>query len=553
VFTGGNHNAKIRRIYYKRRFFGMRHFLKPSKRLPPDELIPRIKYYFPKLVFCNQNNIGKSILPLDIEKYFNQVQGIWTLDVPAMSKNDYYKHLFPKKEPDWDEEKAISRYGKPDVIKYFVNMENDCFLTEFSKIKNKPEHFNEKYISDIPNEFLKDFEYDNNPYWEDWDFTKVVGERHSPTSIYEAFRYYARRYYTLLTLALTDMSFNCKDPDNYKFEHLTKIAEKKLKEYYPELTDKVHKEEELYLKINHGKEDLTQMSGKLISERYFFVDVLQYALQCKSKKSINEYVPTEPATFIGNFKSSIFNLDRMKRQQINQKKWDPHGLSIDLFNDGEKTKINDLFNKLEIDKNDFEGEKEFSELKFLGKHKGQGNHKRKITLLYKQISNQSVRQNYSKAELEDIKKLYLKLYYCSPTSLDEVFIDDKNGGGKDTLHNRVESKDPEIEKRIYESLPLRPIFENGLKSLFSNEVNMKSFMVDLYEFLGKDIDIWERYDGKKLKMTKYAKREIWELYCTNEGIQIDVKSDNDPDDPLKNIFIDSLLGVIDDIGSEFQR
>jgi len=100
-----------------------------KQRFIMHRLLLLLSRYFPGLRFFHESNVNGA----DILLFAHEAGGVWSLDLKEMPKSDQYKHLFHKDfSAQWDEKKAIAEYGKPDIIKFCIDIDNEKFWNEFS-------------------------------------------------------------------------------------------------------------------------------------------------------------------------------------------------------------------------------------------------------------------------------------------------------------------------------------------------------------------------------------------------------------------------------------
>jgi hypothetical protein len=149
---------------------------------------------FPGLCFSEKNNLES----LDILNYVCIVDGQYLLDLVKMSRSENFGHLFHEDfSKKWDENSARKKYGRANVIRFFIDIDNEKFLSEFFKLKYANLVSIDKDA--IPIIFHYGLGLNNDqkkPIWENWDFSKIV--KHKSPTIYKAFERYAHKKYTLL-------------------------------------------------------------------------------------------------------------------------------------------------------------------------------------------------------------------------------------------------------------------------------------------------------------------------------------------------------------------
>jgi hypothetical protein len=192
VFTNKKRYIIINEVVNQRRFlislrYSMAKLLDFPVGIPPLYLGGKFR-----MIFYSDKNPHD--LDLDILKYIvqvkrpDEVRWKYKLDLEGMSKDIAFKHLFPKNFH------ALRK--STDIIRFFINIENERFLYEFSLLPNSVTIDK----SFVPEMFLKELGYDGKPVWESWVFSKLVYKK--PHNIYDAFIIYAYKKYTLLRFGL---------------------------------------------------------------------------------------------------------------------------------------------------------------------------------------------------------------------------------------------------------------------------------------------------------------------------------------------------------------
>jgi hypothetical protein len=299
-----------RRVYYYRHFI-KRHILKPNERIDAITLIQLLNDYFPGLRFFDIEK--KTDKKWDIEKYFYKEQGKWILDITAMSKNENYARLFPKDISHWDEVLSRSKYGSADVIRFFIYEQNETFLDKISCL-NRTIRFDKNAV---PEKFLKEIKYyEGTDVWDIWNFSKIVELK--PSSIYEAFAYYARSQYNLLAFTLNDASYNDNDPLNNDADYLInrgeKIIDNAVEEHYPEMKKLRIELEKMIENSGAKQEQKTQkqeiQDQKIIEKYYRFLKLEREILQSAPKKGTD--VPRGLEKFIELLRNGIYEIKKKK-------------------------------------------------------------------------------------------------------------------------------------------------------------------------------------------------------------------------------------------------
>jgi len=343
-------------------FFYRRYRLAPKQNLGADTLIQVLDDYFPGIVFFQGNNTGN----ISIAQYVVPNHGGWTLDIHAMSraKEKLFSSLFPEKISRWNEAEARKRYGCADIIRFFIDTENDRFSAA-SKNRGKS----------ISSRFFKELDYSGKPVWEDWDFSALVVHkmRHKPPSIYEAFDYYAHRLYTLL-----GFGSRLGTTDDELIKAGTKLLNDTIREQIPGTS-------------NFGKDRLTA-----------FFEMTQETLE-SVPAGTSKYAPTELQVFINQLKTKIADLYKKSGFQNEE----------EMYNAADRRTIN---NHIEKAIQNVTGAENLLELQ---KIQLSGTYREKINLLHRIVFSSPSPfppDTYAQRELDIIHGLFLQ--QLRPWSLD---------------------------------------------------------------------------------------------------------------------------------------
>jgi hypothetical protein len=349
--------------------FCKRYSLALRKDLNAEILVLVLNDYFPGIAFIPKNSNGN----ISILRYIIQKHGKWTLDIYAMSKSGekIFSNLFPEDISRWDETEARKKYGCADVIRFFIDIENEIFS---QAVKNRGKN--------IPCRFIKELDYSGKSVWENWDFSVLVIHkmRRRPPSIYEAFGYYAHRLYTLLNFGLAS--------GNNTDDELIKTGIKLLNDTI---------QEQIPISVSFSFDRLTE-----------FFEMIQETLESVPAGG-SIYTPTELDVFISQLKGRIANLYKT----FNSVKEE------ETYNASDRKTIN---NHIEKVRKIFTNSEILSELKKIG---FSGTYREKISLLHR-IIFANIPQEYSKRELNIIHSLFLKQQ--KSISLDRQFDDSEDGG-----------------------------------------------------------------------------------------------------------------------------
>ena len=465
--------------------------MKSHKECNADILTLLLRDYFPGLIFIPKNNTGN----LTILNYVLEKNGKWILDLKAMSKckEKHFTCLFPKNISLWDEEKARKKYGCADVIRYFIDVENDKFWLEFSKIKNAEFANVDKHY--IPENFFIEMDkrtenYNGKPVWEDWNFSGFILHklRHNPPGIYEAFDYYGHRNYTLWVFGLDKLcSENCGNIELLK--NGRKLLEESIQEHFPE------------------------MANAAIERKIAFFELVQEILEGTSAgKSI--YALPDIDFFIKQLKSRSYGLYK-KNNDIDYS---------ETYNSSERKTINNHIEKIGHFVEDEDSHSELRKLKL------NGIYLEKINFLHRLIMTPSIRDHYSERELAIIHGLFLKQFQSM--SLDRQLID----GDDDNSYTGYDI----ISDEKYLLPDDRFVWMSFFKNIFEREFDeprLENFLECLPDHFARfpfQIDSDGNY-----KMSKYSKQMLFSTFCSVAGIAQDIE--------LWKPFLVLLQQVIDNI------
>jgi hypothetical protein len=493
LFTKITLYATLYRIYYEGIYFlFQRYGLAPKMNLSAGDLALLLNDYFPGLVFISPNSID-----VGIANYVIQENGKWILDIYAMSKTKekIFLSLFPENISGWDEAKARTRYGCADLIRFFIDMENDAFSAGF---------FNDSAGSDkavppgesIPARFFKELDYNGKPVWEDWNFSTLVIHklRRRPPLLYEAFGYYARRFYTLMKFGLG--SGNITDDELIKSG--TKLLNAIIREQMPETA-------------NFGIERLT-----------VFFEIIQETLESVPLGG-SLYTPAETDVFIKQLIMKTIDLYKNHRLWKERDTAD----SPSAYNEADRKTINKHVGKAEKIVTDTATLSELRRVKLTGTYS------EKINLVHRIVSVRPPRENYSQRELDIIYGLFLKQH--RPLSLYRLSggYDEENPFNSQNLI--IDDKYVSAEDHLLWSSFFRDEFEKEL-----DKDGLEKFIAILPDHFSKypfDIDS----DGK-LGISKYSRKMLFSTFCSVAGIP--------PDDELWKPFLVLMHKVVNSINNE---
>jgi hypothetical protein len=485
----------------RRYLLNQRCTLRSSKEINAGILVLLLNDYFPGLLFIPRQDVkgiserrisGNPRMPvpnnLGIVNYVAEKNGAWTLDIAAMSRSGEkcFAALFPDNISSWDENKAREKYGCADIIRFFIDAENNEFLVEFNKLKGAGSA--KISGSHVPDGFFEKADYPGKPVWEDWDFSGFVLHkmRHNPPSIYEAFGYYGHRYYTLCGFGLDSTADNRTETDLYKsgLDRLNKA-----------MGDAVSNMEALISKQGAG-----------------FFELIHETLESVPAGS-SVYTPTDINTFIKQIKSRMPDLYRHS----------PSGNNTDPYTPGDKKTINNHLDKVGEYVDDADGREE------LRKTRLSGTYREKINLLHRLRSKPSVRAHYDARELDIIHGLYLKQF--TPVSLDG-----KLGGDEEDAFTGYDvtgdERFPNPEERL--------IWTSFFREEFEKEFDPGRLEIFLECLPGHFAQYpFDADAGGNLRMSKYSKKNLFSTFCSVAGIA--------PDNELWKPFLVLIQRVVDNI------
>jgi len=158
--------------------------------------------------------------------------------VLGMMEDDIFSALFPEKqERCWDELEAAINNGCP-VIRFYINKINEKFLEGFNASVDKSVRSDKKPVTDVA-ELFDEAAFKRKTYLLDFDDAELFNIcEHSPSSVYKAFEYYARKQYSLIRLG---REFPIKDLYE-KWKLILKSELPELKSKLSELKDELNKE-----------------------------------------------------------------------------------------------------------------------------------------------------------------------------------------------------------------------------------------------------------------------------------------------------------------------
>jgi hypothetical protein len=458
---------------------------------------------FPGLCFSEKNDVKS----LDIQEHINEVGGEYLLDLVKMSRSESFAHLFPEDfHVLWDEDAARKKYGRADVIRFFIDLENEKFLREFSKFKNADiVNIGKDAISNIFFEELRSNNDEKKPVWKEWDFSKIVKHKLPKMhKIYKAFLRYAHKKYSLLGFGLW----------------------KKIKKAL----------------VNRNAADLllagNRLLNKFVGKKIFKIDRLSIERQIEFleteqeilesfRKVNNKYVPyllTDVKTFIRQIKNRIQGLLKIfdNPDRVNH---------VETFSPRDRKKKKKYFYKI--------GQYISVVEDFNDYHKNQisGTYREKVMFLYQWIG--VIRTYFTKKEVEILYGLFGKLNL--PVSFDEPHKNNDNG--ESLILYDILGDDKYVSSK--ERLSWAVLFTDVFKQEFDAE-QMKKFLecipAHFYEHP-------PNYDNAgDFNMNYYSKQQLYKTYCIRAGIEEEQKM-------WKNflIMIKKVIDSINKIRNELRR
>ena len=345
---------KRRVIMY--RLNNQRYRLAQQKDLNTGTIVLILQDYFPGLVFIPPNNSD-----ISIAQYFIKKEGKWNLDLDAMSKSreKIYSSLFPDNFSLWNESEARTQYGCADIIRFFIDMENDAFSVEFSKAGEAARNRGKS----VSRRFIDELNYNGKPVWKEWDFSAIVIHRmrRRPPCIYEAFEFYARRFYTLMGFGLGSQEIT----DDGLIKKGTASLNNAIMEKIPETVE---------------------FEGNRLTE---FFEMIQKTLESVPAGG-SLYIPAGLDVFINQLKMRITDLYKYPGFQKEE----------DTYSEANRRTINNHIEKAQ--KNAVNGEI----LHELQKVKLSGTYREKINLLHRIVLVKPMSKHYSQWELNAIHGLF---------------------------------------------------------------------------------------------------------------------------------------------------
>jgi len=501
IYTDKKRRAIIAQAGSRRRFFlFQRCILATFTDFIAGVLTLLLADYFPDRRFIPKNNAEN----LDILNYAVKKNGRWTLDIEALSRSNkkYLSSLIHEEVSLWNEKEARKKYGCADVTRFFIDVENDRFYNEFSKLENAKRANIDKDA--IPEKFLQelwDKNQESKPVWEDWDFSWLVS--HKPHTIYKAFCYYAHKYYTLLGFGLSKLSEENPDAlQNCSAAKLLSAGNKLLDEIVTEQIPEI---------MNFGIEcqiALLELIGEILES---------------VPTGTSLYAPTKKDVFVRQLTSAIPGF-------LQNKKYGVEGgdeVNSDIYDSKERKNIKNYMDRIGQYIDDDKDNYEYLNLKESGTYRKKAEFIRRLT------QKPSIRRHYSERELEII----------------EGFFNEKSSFI--SLFTPVQGKEGDESSFLIDHLD---IDELGLKEAFVSHIEWAVFFEDVFKiqfdepkmqiFLKCILDHFEHYplevnSAGNLKMKRYSKQMLFSTFCSVAGITVDKK--------LWGLFLDLIQQVIDNM------
>jgi len=532
--------------------------------------------YFPGLLFFQGNNVDD----FDIRRYVDDADGNgpWTLDLKRMSRSPYFSHLFPKdisyeiKDNDtlrdisekfyrtpaleyvkiiaqynniensdhilsrgteilipifsalWNEETAKKKYNNPDVIWYFIDVENDKFLSEFSTLTNTKASLVNTVKDAIPRKFLDELEYynseqlkyyDKKPVWEDWDFSEIV--KHKPYAIYKAFLYYAHKFYTLLGFGLCKL--NKEYPDILETIDTDGLLAAGCKQL-----DNVIREEIPETKDFIAEGQILE-TNKVYRWKKFFEIEQEVLESVPTGGSI--YIPTKMDILIDQLKSRIPDLYKNGYDDSGERtKGDLIILDYNklIYDTTDIKNINNHMSKIVqyIDKEDYS---EYRRVNLTGTYR------EKVRFLYLLIMTPSIIKYYSEFELGIVSDLFYRLFPVS------------------SIHKPLE-KDGETDESFFLSDILKdernisPVVDY-FREQFRNDID-KQEMMEFTKNVSWYLDFYKPQPKKNttviIKVSDYYKGRLFSKFCELAKIR--------EDEELRRNFFERIQMIIDNYNTQ---
>lgn len=223
--------------------------------------------YFPDIRFFDVNYAEET----DILIYAREIGGAWSFDLNGMSQSDEFRHLFHsdflKHWNKVNEAKAIKEYGRPDIIRFCIDIENEKYWQEFSalypgiKFKFDKGVIREHFIKELRKSFNNDLSV-----WalKDSNFDDFVYEK-TADNIFEAFKVKYYGIYTQLNWGVIKLGAS----DKFTFDEYLEAGKK-------------HLDDIVIANINEFSEDERQQ------QNYFYYKTFKEQPEKNDNKKIDE-------------------------------------------------------------------------------------------------------------------------------------------------------------------------------------------------------------------------------------------------------------------------
>ncbi len=494
-------------------------------RIPWNDLTLLLRGYFPKVEFFSNNNLNKwdnidKKHHLYIENFVHFIGGQWTLDLVAMARSKYSRFFHKDFFKYWNAGEAKDEDGIADVIKFFIDRENDEFWKEFSSLpqveklldskglsKKEKEEFNlkiEERKNIIRDEFLRLLKYDKgNPVWECWDFSDIIFQK--PSNVFDAFKHFAHGMYTLLRLGFDKVA--PATLETFNINNLLKEGSKILyggeqngKLLHNGIIDSVITsmnenekwfQRKQYLYTNHRwpTED-SELEDEWESHRNEYAKEILDSLP----DGISEYIPKDEKTLTKRLKGGVSKFKKTVHDVNHQNLYD-HDEIVNIKNYMEKIDkhINDKTNLLKYDK-----------IRAEYKNVKNKSYEAKVIFLFWAIQDKSIRELF-KDSLEIIKGLFLKDNF--PIEGDKP-VKDKDGKYGSSFFETIEDEKQKFNEDL---LSLTIHIQEEFKELLDGSKGEKfqyliseHFKNERYRF---------RYNANKIIITENSIKLLFDKLC----------------------------------------
>ena len=461
-----------------------------DNRAIPDNILD---YNFPRLFFSEKDKSES----LEILNYVESESGRYILDLVGMCRNKDFKHLFHEDfTKKWDENAARKKYGRPDVIRFFIDIENERFLGEFNKLK----YANLVNIDKdaIPNMFLNELWLnldEKKPVREELDFSKIV--MHKSPTIYKAFERYAHKMYILMGFGLLKLYIE-------KRKNIKDCGAAEILLAGNMMLDAVVRKE-------------IPKADSLSFERRIAIYEAEHEILEIFQKVNNKYVPyllTDIQNFVRQFRSRLRSLLKIKSldnpDRVNH---------VETFNAGDRKNIKKYFENLGQYIDNMEDFNEYHEAR---------TYREKLMFFYQRIG--FIRTIFSKRQQEIIWGLINKSGL--PVSFDESVKNNENGESFSLYETTKDDKNVPFD----EHLRWATVFTNVFKQEF-DETQMKKFLECIPSHF-REYPL--KYDeAGNINMVNHSKKQLYKTFCIITGRNEEQK--------MWRLFKEMIQEVIDEI------